>query len=379
MTDEPPSATPSAERLCAVLEEPAEPTVGIEEELMVLDAETLDLSPRAGDLLAALGPDPRFKPELPAAQIELITAPARTVGEAAAQLAEGRRALAVEAEALGLRLAGAGGHPFASEEGELTTADQYRRTRDEYGWVARRQLVFGLHVHVRVQGAERAVAVYNAMRSYLPELAALAANAPFRGGVDTGLASVRPKISEMLPRQGVPPVLAGVDELADALRWGARSGAFAEPRQWWWELRLHPVHGTVEVRAPDQQTTVGETAAVAAVVHALTAWLAARHEGGEPLPCHPTWRIEQNRWSAARHGTTGTLADLDTGEPRPTRGRVESLLGELERVAAELGCEEELRSARRLLDEGGASAQRRAGNDDGARGVARWLASRFAS
>ena len=376
MTEQSASGAPSAERLRAVLDRPGNPTVGIEEELMVLDAETLDLAPRADELLSLLDDGPRFKPELPASQIELVTTPARTVGEAAAQLAEGRRVLGEAAEGR-LRLAAAGAHPFAGEEGALSTAARYRRTREEYSWAARRQLVFGLHVHVRVSGTERALAVYNAMRSYLPELGALAANAPFHGGRYTGLASIRPKISEMLPRQGVPPRLGSIDELAGALEWGARSGAFPEARLWWWELRLHPLHGTVEVRVPDQQTTVGETAAVAAVAHCLVAWLAARHDGGEQLASHPSWRIEENRWSACRHGLEGTLADLDTGEPLPARERLAALLGELEATAAALDCRAELAAARQHAGAIGAERQRAAAPRGDAREVARWLTSRF--
>ena len=376
MTEQSPSSLPSAERLRGILDRAGGLTVGIEEELMVLDAGTLDLAPRAHELLEALDGDSRFKPELPAAQIELVTAPARTVGDAVAQLADGRRRL-TEAGEDSLLLAAAGAHPFADEEGELNMAKRYRRTREEYGWAARRQLVFGLHVHVRVSGADRALAVYNAMRSYLPELAALAANAPFHAGRDTGLASIRPKISEMLPRQGVPPSLGSVEELAGALRWGAQARAFPEARLWWWELRLHPLHGTLEVRVPDQQTTVRETAAVAALTHALTAWLAASYDEGERLPCHPTWRIEENRWSACRHGLEGTLADLDTGEPRPARERLCSLLDALEPTGALLGCGAELASAHELTEATGAERQRAAGLEGGAAGIASWLASRF--
>ena len=376
MTAQPSSGVPSAERLREVLDRPGELTLGIEEELMVLDSETLDLTPRAEELLSVLDDDERFKPELPAAQVELTTTPAATVAKAAGELVEGRRRL-TEAGCGGLVLAGAGAHPFTSEEGALNTAHRYRRTREEYGWAARRQLVFGLHVHVRVAGAERALAVYNAIRSYLPELAALAANAPFHAGRDTGLASVRPKISELLPRQGVPPPLASIDELADALRWGSESGTFPEARLWWWELRLHPLHGTVEVRVPDQQTTVHETAAVAAFAHSLVAWLAGRHDGGEPLRCHPTWRIEENRWSACRHGVEGALADLDTGESRPTRERLGVLLDELAPTADLLGCGAELAAARELAETSGADRQRAAMGGGEVREVASWLASRF--
>jgi glutamate---cysteine ligase / carboxylate-amine ligase len=348
------------------------PTVGVEEELMLLDPATLDLLPRAAEVLERAGDPARFKSELPAAQLELLSSPATELGEVAAQLAEGRRQLAAAAEGIG-RLAAAGAHPFANPEGELNPAAAYARTRDEYGPVARRQLVFGLHVHVRVPGADRAVAVYNAMRSNLGELAALAANAPLYAGRDSGLASVRPKISELLPRQGVPPAFADLGDYARALDWAAAAGVAPEPRMWWWELRLHPVHGTVEVRVPDQQATVAESVAIAAVARALVLELAERHEAGEALPVHPTWRIAENRWSAARHGLDGTLADLDTGERVGTRDRLLGMLERLERLVDA----EALATARALVAENGAARLRRIAADGGVHAAAEDLASRF--
>jgi carboxylate-amine ligase len=367
---------PTPEELREAFERPAQGMIGVEEELMVLDPETLDLAPRAEELLGALEGDARFKPELVAAQVEQITEPVSTVAEAAAELRDGRRALTAAAGS-GLVLAAAGAHPFTAESGVLNTAERYRHTREEYAWVARRQLVFGLHIHVHVRGAERAVAIYNGMRSYLPELAALAANAPFYAGRDTGLASIRPKLSELLPRQGVPPAFARIEELGEALAWNASAGAGAEPRTWWWELRLHPVHGTVEVRVPDQQTTVDETAAVAAVAHSLVSYLAARYDEGDPAPVHPTWRIEENRWSACRHGMSGTLADLHTGERKPTRERLGVLLSELQAAAERLGCSSELDRAGDLIQKNGAEQQREVAQAGGATAVARWLSERF--
>jgi carboxylate-amine ligase len=352
-------------------------TVGVEEELMVLDPETLDLAPRARAVLERLEGDPRFKPELPAAQLEIALPPARTVGEAAQALAQARADLAGAAAGLAL-LAGAGAHPFAAAEGVVSDGARYEALLREYGPVARRQLVFGLHVHVAVRPADRALAVFNAVRSYLPVLAALGANAPFYGGVDTGLASVRPKLCDILPRQGVPPAMASWDELEAALRWGEAAGVMADRSQWWWEARLHPVFGTVEVRVPDTQTTVAETAALAAVVHALVAWLAERHAAGEAPAPAPTWRIGENRWSACRHGLDGTMADLVTGEVAPTRELAATLLDELAGPAERVGCARELARASDALDSGGAARQRAVAAQRGnPRAVASWLRTRF--
>ena len=355
---------------------PSPPTVGIEEELMVLDPVTLDLTPRAPGLVARAGGDPGIATELPAAQVELRSRPRRTVAEAAADLARGRADL-VRLGAGEVRLAGAGAHPFAAAEGEVTPGPRYLGTLREFGAIARRQLVFGLHVHVAVRPADRALAVHDALRSHLPELAALAANAPFHAGRDTGLASVRPTIAGLLPRQGVPPPARSWEALEAALRWGAAAGAVADPASWWWELRLNARTGTVEVRVPDAQASVADAAAVAAVIHALTATLAARHEAGEALPVAETWRIAENRWWACRDGVGAHLADLETGRREPARERLHRLIDAIAPAARELGCAEELEAARGLVERDLPGRWRAVAADRGSRGLVGWLADRF--
>jgi carboxylate-amine ligase len=351
-------------------------TVGIEEELMLLDPDSGDLVPRSRDVLDLLDGDARFKVELPAAQLEIVTPPRTSVGEAIGDLRRGRADLATATRGV-VRLAGAGVHPFAAAEGELNRGPRYDHTAREYGTIARRQLVFALQVHVAPGGANRGLAVYNALRSYLPELAALAANAPFHAGADTGLASVRPKIAEALPRQGVPPAIASWDAYAEALRWGRASTGLPGASAWWWELRPHPAFGTLELRVPDTQTTTREAAGVAAVAHCLVARLGDRFDAGEELAVAPAWRIEENRWRAARDGVEGELADLATGRLRPARERLGELLDELADAAGRLGCASELTAARELVAENGAIRQRRAAAEAGIEALGGWLADRW--
>jgi carboxylate-amine ligase len=350
---------PTPESLRAAFDAPSGFTVGLEEEVMLLDRRTLGLLPRGPELRDRLRGDPRVQLELPAAQLELVVGPAATVPDAVAQLraarADLRAALAGEAVA-----ACAGVHPFAGLEGPLNGGPAYGPLGDEYAAAARRQLVSALQVHVAVRGADRALAVYESLRRHLPEVAALAANAPFQAGRDTGMASVRPLVCRMLPRQGVPPPLSGWDEYARELAWGARAGNVQPPGRWWWELRPHVLHGTLELRVPDAQTELEDAGAVAAFVQCLCAELAARHDAGErPAPV-PTWRIEENRWSAARHGSRGTMADLETGRPEPTADRLHRLVDRLAGHAAELGCAGELARAHALVDEPGWHRQRAA-------------------
>jgi carboxylate-amine ligase len=374
----PTSERSQAPSLDSVFETVVPFTVGIEEEAMLLDAETLDLLPRAGDVVAGANGDGRFKLELPAAQLEIVLPPTRTVAESIAALADARRGLVAAADGVGV-LAAAGAHPFAATVGELNGGARYDAIADEYACVARRQLVGALQVHVAVGGRARTLAVHNALRSHLPEIAALAANAPFYGGHDTGLASVRPKICDLLPRQGVPPVIPSWEAYAEGLRWGARAGGLPEPGRWWWELRPHLVHGTLEARVPDAQATVEDAAAVAALVQCLVAWLAARHDAGELGEPAPTWRIEENRWAACRHGLDANLADLATGAAVPARELLAARVEQLAPTARELGCAVELRRAGALLEAGGAERQRAAAaGGAGARGAAAWLAAVYA-
>lgn len=351
----------SPDAIAARFEAVAPLTVGLEEEAMLLDPRTLGLAPVAAAVLERTA-DPRVKLELPACQAEVVTAPARDVPSAIAELAAGRRALAAAAEGLA-RPAGAGAHPFSPPLGTLNAGERYDAILADYGDAARAQLVCSLQVHVAVGGAERTLAVYNALRGHLPEITALAANAPFYAGRDTGFATVRPLIAGLLPRQGVPPAIRSWEAMAEALRWGAASGAVPEPRRWWYELRPHLEFGTLEIRAADTPATIAEAAAVAAFAHALVAWLAERHDAGEWLGCAPGHRIEHNRFAACRHGLDAELADLESGAREPVRALLRRRLAQLAPAAERLGCAAELASAEALVERNGADRRRAEGPD----------------
>ncbi len=372
-----PPQPPSAAALHAAFDAATEFTVGVEEELLLLDPETLELVPRAREVLSWAGDDPRFKFELPASQIEIVTEPCASASGAASRLMAARRDLAERTDGRVLP-AGAGVSPLGAGRGELVELPRYERTVREYTPVINWQLVCALQVHVAIPGSDRALVVYNHVRSYLPWLAALGANGAFYQGRDTGLASVRPMISDLLPRQGIPPLLASWDEYAAALRWGASAAAAVnEPGTWWWELRPHPTFGTLEFRVPDSQSTVADAAAIAAVIQALVVWLARRFDAGEELPAAVTWRLEENRWSACRYGIDGEMIDAQTGERSTTRECLKRLLETLADIAEELGSAAELHRAAAIVEANGAIGQRRAAGEGGAIAVARWLVDRF--
>ena len=332
-------------------------TIGVEEELMVLDPDTLDLLPAAARIHEELGERVSLRGELAAAQIETASPVCETIEQAAAALTASRCELAAGIAGWA-RLAGSGVHPFAAPEGALRDLPRYNALKAAYPWAIERQMVFGLHIHVAVRGADRALAVLNAVRSYLPDLAALAGNGPLHAGRDTGLASLRPLIAELLPRQGVPPALASWEEYVDYLALGPPRRAV--PR------RGRAVVGGARARRarddraalPDAQTTPDEAAGVLAVGAGLVAWLAERYDAGEQLPVHDRIRISDNRWRALRHGLNGSLLDLDSGEQEPTRARVLALIDRVAPAAERLGGAAALEHARTLATRNGAERQR---------------------
>jgi glutamate---cysteine ligase / carboxylate-amine ligase len=205
----------------------------------------------------------------------------------------------------------------------------------------------------------------------------LAGNAPLHGGRDSGLASLRPSLSELLPRQGVPPAWSSWEERAAFERWGRRGGVFPGAGEPWYELRAHDEHGTIELRVPDAQSTAEEAAGVLAFASALVGWLAERYDAGEALPVHDGPRIAENRWRAARHGLSGTLLDLDSGEPQSARERILALIDAVAPAAARLGGAAELEHARTLAARNGAERQRALAAERGVHGVVEWLAEAF--
>jgi carboxylate-amine ligase len=362
---------PAAEVLFSRFHDVSPLTLGVEEELMVVDAETLAPVPAAERVLASLGFDPCVGAEFRASQIELATPVCTTVQEVSASLA-GLRAQLAEDTWDGVAFMAAGAHP-SSQAGAVSERLRYRRIAAECPWAGRWMLTCGLHVHVGVPGPERALAVYNALRSYLPAIAAVGVNSPFYLGEDSGIASVRSQLNATLPRSGVPPAFPTVASYAAFVEWGAAGSVIADPGRLWWDLRLSPKYGTIEVRAPDVQTRVADTAAIAALVQSLVAWLAARFDGGERLPVEPSERIRENAWLAARDGTACFLVDLASGERMRTQELVGGLVQELMPTAIGLGCPGELADLLGLVALTGAERQRAVESRSGVDGLLAWL------
>ena len=268
---------------------------------------------------------------------------------------------------------------FARDFGILSDNDRYRMIEDEYRWAARRSVLCGLHVHIGVGGADRTLAVYNALRSFLPEVAALAANSPFFEGEDTELCSIRPKLLEALSRTGVPPVFPRWADFVSFVDWGRHGGLFPDGSFLWWDLRPHVGFGTLELRVADAQTRVEDAGAIAGFVQTLVAWLGDRVDRGTAPPVHESHRIAENAWRAVRYGVRGELVDLESGRREPARDRVARLLETLAPVADRIGNTSQLQAVGVLLAGNGADRQRYVAEREGLIGLVSWLSDETAA
>ncbi len=334
-------------------------TIGIEEELMILDAESLSLSNAIETLLEASG-DGEIRPELMESVLEIATPPCTDTREAGVQLRGLRRQVIDKAQARDLRIGSAGTHPFAMwEDQRISARPRYRDLVSALRFVARQEIIFGLHVHVGLDDADKAIHVANGMRVHLPILLALSANSPFWRADPTGLASTRMPIFRAFPRVGVPPFYDDFADFERRIEFMQRSRVIEDYTYLWYDVRPHPNLGTVEVRAMDAQTRVEHTLALAALIQAMVRELAIHFEAGKALTPYPHEMIDENRWLAARHGLEGELVDLPDARPVPAKELASRLFERLRDHAQDLGSADELEGIRDILERGnGAERQR---------------------
>jgi len=335
-------------------------TVGIEEEVMLLEPNTWNLTSRSEEVLAELpaAMAGRTAAETHGSALELATEPHADVPSAAAELRRLRSGLANVLEPLGMRAAVAGTHPFTLwEDVEVSPGARYQFLYSSMRELARREPTFGLHVHVAVPGPELAVRCYNRMRAHLPMLLALSGNSPLWQGRDTGLASMRTPLFQAFPRVGIPAQYPSYADYVEGIDLLLRCDAFPEPTFLWWDVRLQPRFGTVEVRVMDAQTRLDDTVAIVALVQCLVRLEALEGSASHTLVNRPEV-LEENRFIAARDGMEASLIDPASERRRPAREWLEQLLADCAPHAADLGCSDELDSVRVLADATGAVRQR---------------------
>jgi carboxylate-amine ligase len=317
-------------------------TVAVEEEFAILDPETLELVNRFEELQAAAEGTPladHLVGELIASEIEVRTGRCETFADAVATMAERRRQLLELAGRYDVLLGATGTHPWSPwQDQRIIDTPHYRRNDEILRYVVWRNNSFGLHVHVGIRGPDRAIRVTDGLRTYLPHLLAYSGSSPFVEGAYTYLHSARTQIfTRMFPRCGIPDAFGSWEEYERYVRFLYDTGSITEHTQLWWSVRPHLAFPTVEIRICDGQPDLAEAQALAALMYALTARIARAVDEGEPLPDYPHRLLEENLWRAIRHGLSGELIDLATGDVRPARAEIERLIDWSLPVAEELG------------------------------------------
>jgi carboxylate-amine ligase len=333
-------------------------TVGVEEDYMLLDGGTFDLVSGVEPLLeeAAEGEfGAQIKPELMQCVLEIGTVVCDDVSDASTDLRRLRRYVAERARARGMRVGAAATHPFSLfEHQKITARDRYRALVDMLQYIARRELVFGMHVHVAVPTPESCLAVMEGVLIELPVLLALSANSPFWRGERSGLQSTRTAIFAAMPRSGLPPRFESYDDYAETVGFMEATGAIGEYTHLWWDVRPHPRFGTIEVRVMDVQTRVEDAVALAAYVQCLVKLLTDQCRAGHPPPVYHRILMAENKWLAARYGLDALLMDLAAGRriKMPARTLVRRRLRELKPIARDLRCADALGHIEWVLDNG---------------------------
>ncbi len=332
-------------------------TIGIEEELMILDAESFEL---VNAIEAMLEPAPlgEIKPELMESVLEISTDPCQTVVQAGEQLRALRRQVSETAAAKRMAIGSAGTHPFAMwEDQRIVARPRYRDLISALRFVARQELIFGMHVHVGIDDPDKAIHVANGMRVHMPVLLGLSANSPFWRADTTGMASTRTPIFRAFPRVGIPPSYDDWEDYERRIEFMITAKVIEDYTYLWHDVRPHPNFGTVEVRVMDSQTHVEHSLGLAALVQALIRELAEHFESGQRLSRYPFEMLDENKWLAARHGLEGELVDLPSSERVPTRALARRLIERMRDHCADLGSLSELDAVEDLLARGNGAAR----------------------
>jgi glutamate---cysteine ligase / carboxylate-amine ligase len=338
-------------------------TLGVEEEYMLLDPESFDLVQHIEMVLDAIQGDElasRINAELMQSVLEIATPVCQTAGDVMRELQTLRAYVRDVARDQGLRVGSAGTHPFSLfERQRITAKDRYHALIDQLQYVARRELIFGMHIHVAVDDPDKAIQVVNGLLPQLAPLLALSASSPFWRGEPTGLASSRQIVFSAFPRSGLPPRFHDYEDYASVVGQLERTGCIADYTHIWWDIRPHPKWGTIEVRICDAVTRLDDAVAIAAYCQALVKQLSERFDAGEEIPTYHRILTSENKWLAARYGMDAPVMDLATGHRirTPIAKLVRRTLREIEPHARELGSERELEGITALLGRGN-SAER---------------------
>lgn len=336
-------------------------TLGVEVELQIIDPTSRDLTPGSPSIFERLGGEqPHIKAELLQAMIEVSTPVCHSVQEVEAELTRHFDQVRGIGKDLGLTFATAGSHPFARHRERLVyPTSRYANLIDRNQWIARRLMIFGLHVHAGMRNAHHAMAMNNAMLAYLPHLLAVSASSPFWQGSDTGLASTRTSVFEALPTGGHPDVFdtwEAFESVYDAL---IASRSIKSIKDIWWDLRPHPEYGTLELRVCDGVASLQETLALVAFVQGLYAWFDDRYEDGEIVPPPAMWIVRENKWKSSRFGLDAEVILDERGTTALLKEEILSLIEVVRPYARARGSESYLDALTTIVTRGASYVRQR--------------------
>jgi glutamate---cysteine ligase / carboxylate-amine ligase len=330
-------------------------TLGIEEELQLVDPETRELRSHVQQILAdgRIILKEQIKPELHQSIVEIGTEICSDARDARQQITALRSELARSAASHGLVIASAGTHPFSHWMDQLLTRNErYDAIVNDLQQVVRVCLTFGLHVHVGIPDREEAIDIMNQARYFLPHLYALSANSPFWLGQNTGLKAYRQMIFERLPRSGIPDAFQSLSEYEDYLKMLVATKCIDNPKKIWWDVRLHPFFDTIEFRICDAQSRVDDTIALAALMQAIVFKLQKLRRANVTFRSYEKRLLDENRWRAGRYGLDGKLIDFGRKCEVDERELLEEMLEFVFAELEELGNQRELEHIKRIMREG---------------------------
>jgi carboxylate-amine ligase len=330
-------------------------TLGIEEEFQIVDPVTRELRSHIEEIIEGgkIILKERVRPELHQSVVEVGTDICQDIADARRSVTGLRRDLAGLAKKSNLRIAAGGTHPFSHwHDQKISVGERYQGVLNDLQQIARANLIFGLHVHIGMPDRETAIQLQNVARYFLPHIFALSTNSPFWVGRNTGFSSYRLQVFQRFPRTGIPDLFDSVEEFDGYVNLLIKTGCIDNAKKIWWDIRLHPIFNTLEVRVCDIPMRVDETICLAAIIQAVVVKLYKLHTKNQSYRTYRARLINENRWRASRYGINGKMIDFGKSEEVPTRDLVNELLEFIDDVVDELGSRQEVNYVQQILTNG---------------------------
>ncbi|MAJ44000.1 MAG: glutamate--cysteine ligase [Candidatus Marinimicrobia bacterium] len=321
------------------------PTIGVELELQILDKDSYELVSGAPKILEDYNEDPRIKEELLDSIIEINTNICKNVKEVNSDLKETLSKVYKSADKYGFEILSMGTHPFSRwNEQSISSNPRYHNLIDRMQWPLRRLLITGVHVHIGVDSGEKAIAITNGLTRYIPHFIGLSANSPIHDGEITGLASTRTKIFESMPTAGLPESLRNYSEFQKFMRTLQKANTIESIREVWWDIRPHPMFGTVEIRLFDSVPSLKQISQLSAFTQCLVVAISNHYNMGTQLPLLDPWIIQENKWRATRYGLEADIIIDENGTQISLKSEIIATIERIMPIASKLECKEYLTS-----------------------------------